>query len=184
MNNPLTKIHAARELRTLRWIKTVRATADGFTIKTKEGVLSTVIDTYIRKLSPSPYSAMGSGSQLETPIRVYLPQYYLRLRESGFTVQLVKKPKPNSQSYFGVTPQYHIGYDIKNWKRQYEPCYGNGRRGEETHSDYYREKDWRKKAIIASTFLQGAIPHHGERPQWKTDFAYRLGLVGEEVVEQ
>lgn len=180
----MTKTQTARELRELRWVETVRPTPYGFVIKTKAQVLSTMIDTHIKKQDSGSAIHIFQGSALEVPIRVYLPQYYLRLREYGFTVQLVKKPVPNVADRFGLTPQYHLGYDIKRWRIQYEPCYGNGSRGEESQYDYSSEKDWRKKAIIASTFLQGAIPHHGYRPHWYTDFAYRLGLVGEEVVEQ
>lgn len=176
----MTKAETAKEIRSLKCVDTVRTEGDGYVIKTKPNALSTYLT---HKVSYTEVGDTYCGTELASPLRVALPQYYLELQAQAFYVRLVKKPQPNLPR-FGITPQYHLHRYLSEWKDIYQPCYGSGTpETSDTYLLYCIETDWKKKALIAVEFLQSAIPHYGNYPHWTANFAYRLGLVGEEILE-
>lgn len=179
----MTKNQTAEDIRSLKFVETVRPLVNGrFVLKTRPNMLSTYVTHKIIRVDANDNDTRCGGALTE-PIRVFLPQYHIELSQYGFNVRLVKKPKPNMER-FGLTPQYHLGRNMKEWRSRYEPCYGNGSRNSDTQYLYQTETNWKKKALIAVEFLQSAIPHYGERPHWTAQFAYRLGLIGDEILEE
>lgn len=171
-------------LRSLRWVKSAKKIIDGYEIRTKPGALTTVLTHKIRK---NPYGEIDYDQDvpLQQPTEIALPTYYIKIFEDNryrpFSLRLASKPKKALNIHrLPVTPQYHL--DVENWKEYYEPCYGASPSNvSDGRYSFHAATTLKDKAREVAIFLQGADPHYG-RHYWRTCFAYRLGLVGDEVL--
>lgn len=160
---------------------------DTYTINTKKGMLSTELTHNIRPGKSSFDPSFKKGKKLKERRRVKLPQYRIYLGERDFWFSLAQEPRYVRANAFGIIPTYQYLHPLTYWTFKERPCYERGRGTtpelRSTIEDYIATESWSEKAKIAAVFLQSAIPHYGET-WYRTSFAYRLGLVGHEVLEK
>lgn len=188
MTNEQEKI--ITELKGLRWVEdaTTDATNDMY-LTTRPDSLNCKLTHKIQDMGRG-YGArfdsrFRSGKALKTKITLKLPSYIVRLSAGNFSFRLKDKPE-GTQAQIGIIPTYHYLVSIQEWESYSNVCYGesNGQKKNQTdtQTDYRAATSWREKAIIAVTYLQSAEPHYGYT-WYRTAWAYRLGLVGDEFVE-
>lgn len=187
----------SQQIRALKWVKSFKLIGDdGYQLVTKANALKTQLTYgYIEQAS-----LRGSSYRLEHPIIVPLPSYKITLKqveefndddelemETNINVSSVKIPRfpKNAPPYFRAYPTssyYSVaGMGSEEWSEffteKYYLCLG----------DYEvlltNAQDWLESVKILGEYLQVAIPDSGgvkNRTQW----AYGIGLVGKEVIQE
>lgn len=172
-----------RALKKLRWVSTVKKEVGFYVLRTKKDVFVTKLTHSIRAGRSDYDNGFVAGSRLKEEAVVPMPSYRVYLRNNGFMFSLANKPKNVIAGLMGVIPQYDHLTNEQHWKEPLTPCYGNGRgdtpqlRG--TAEDYRYATTWLERAQIAAIYLQSAEPHYGQT-WYRTAWAYRLGLIGDE----
>lgn len=174
------------ELKQLRWVEEAELVPDEeeIVITSKEKSLKTTLTHAIRKGDGRYDPQYISGNKLSEPIPLLLPQYKIYLSTSAFRYAFNNRPK--TRRNIGIVPTYERTYPTGQWKVPTIPCYGDTWRQTSTTSllgDYRNAQNWKERAIIAAVFLQSAEPHYGET-WYRTAYAYRLRLVGDEMLEK
>jgi hypothetical protein len=172
-----------KELKKLRWVADAAKIKDGYAVLTKPGAFKFTLTHNIKAGYSSYDPNYQQGSRLEKTQTLLLPQYWLYLSEhSLFEFSLAKDPDAARETQIGLVPQYQNLVGKKDWGRQFIPCYGHANGDANSANTYRAAKTWRDRANEAAIYLQSATPHYGET-WYNTAFAYRLGLVGDEVRE-
>lgn len=179
-----------KELKELKWAEQVtalRGSSKGtYVITTKPDMLKIQLTEKLGfgdTLYDHKYNGVG---KLKEPITVSLPQYKIYISKNYFRFALKSKPKKPNDIEIGRWPQYTGLVGIGSWRGIFTPCYGDYPQQEDGTNigmlEAYRMTDsWKDKANIATYFLQTAEPHYGNK-WYRTAFAYRMGLVGKEVL--
>lgn len=181
----MTNKQTAESLANIKWVESAEAHYGPlFVVKSKPNTLRMYLT---HKIVLRSYDEYDASTELPEKMPIYLPQYYIHLEEERFSFQLANKPEARTQ-HFGVTPQYHTSITQSSWNRVYHPCYGYDGSFQPIDSmstivNYTDAETWEEKAQIAVIFVQSAQPHYG-KDWYRTMFAYRLGLVGEEMVDE
>lgn len=173
-----------KELQTLPWVAEARKTEDGYAVRTKPGAFQATLTHKIRKGRSAYDETFTSGSRLETPTVITLPEYWFYLgdqKNEVFKFSLVKSP-PKVLDHFGMTPQYNQLTSTERWGVPLIPCYGTAPGDANSLYTYRLAKTWRDRANEVAIYLQSAVPHYSE-PWYTTAYAYRLGIVGDEMLE-
>jgi hypothetical protein len=169
-------------LKKLRWVADAAKKGTGYALHTKPNVFTVELTHRIIAGYSSYDDGYQQGKALETPVRIPLPPYWFYLDPENFKFSLVAKPE-QMRGKFGMIPQYQYLWQPETWGQPFAPCYGNSKdnspEGRSTIYDYREAKTWVERAIVASIYLQSALPHYGET-WYNTAFAYRLGIVGDE----
>lgn len=196
-----TTLTPLQELQALSWVEDAQELEPGnkYLVKTRANTLKVYLTKKIKERSEPSFwgwepNYLG-GALLKEKIPVYLPQYHITLTLGGsldhhgdkppFALNLASKPEKVTE-IIGMCPQYHEVTKAEDWDKPFTPCFGYGSDPEINVAAEYRDvKTWKERAICAATYLQGAMPHGSEEYSWfMTSFAYRLGLVGDEVLEK
>lgn len=183
------------QLRRLKWVETVKvfrstwwdADTYGFVIKTKPGALWTYLTHTIQNRTAGGYDYLyGCGKKLPQKVKLVLPSYYIKLyppAQGRFLFALAAEPKKRAMAQIGVIPQYQSVVSKERYGSYYTPCLGHAVGDANSGNTYLKALDWIGRATEAVIYLQGATPHYTN--QWyATAFAYRLGLVGKEMLEK
>lgn len=175
-----------QELKAIKWVADAEKSPDenSFIIHTRPKMLKFQVDHKIYRVSPN-IDEFSATLKMKKTMVLDLPEYRILLQKGDFWVALMRKPMPNTK-WFGITPQYHDRKEIGTWNKWYVPCYGESDRQYDLRSSILDYKDaltWKEKANIVAIFLQSAHPHYG-RDWWTACFAYRLGLLGEEIIDK
>lgn len=169
------------QLKKLRWVADAAKIKDGYAVLTKPNAFKFKLTHKIHAGYSSYDPEYQRGEALEVPQTLLLPQYWIYLSEhSLFEFSLAKDPAAARTPRIGMVPQYQNLVGRSEWGKNWIPCYGHAG-GDANSANTYREaKTWRDRANEAAIYLQSAVPHYNE--EWyNTAFAYRLGLVGDEV---
>lgn len=178
------------EFKKIKWVQKAEKTGHGFKIKTRNKSLKTLLTHKVIDNGGGYGAAFDNryseGEVLPEPFSLILPQYWIHLESDYFDFTFGEYPGAKADKSIGFTPTYQGIYPKERWGIKKGVCYGDSYKQEDgTHESlidlYLKSENWKERLIIAAMYLQSAEPHYG-KTWYRTSYAARLGLVGEEFI--